>query len=66
MCIRDRLNAAYCSSPTHGYMIGGEPSRQSRIHQFSLNGSNAESVVFGDLTAVIAYNAGLSNCHGGL
>ena len=60
------LNAAYCSSPTHGYMIGGEPSRQSRIHQFSLNGSNAESVVFGDLTAVIAYNAGLSNCHGGL
>ena len=60
------LNAGVCAAPTAGIMMGGEPGRLTHLQKFSLNGSDARTFMFGDLTTGIAYNAGTSNCHGGL
>ncbi len=59
-------NAGVCSSPIEGFMMGGEPGRLTHIQKVSLNGTSAKAMEFGDLTTGIAYNAGVSNCHGGL
>ena len=59
-------NGGVCSSPVAGFVLGGEPVRQTRVQKYSHNGPLAETIIFGDLTTGIAYNAGGSNCHGGL
>jgi hypothetical protein len=62
----DRRNGGITGSQLAGYIGGGEPARQTDIMKFSLIGDGAHAYSFGDLNAGNAYNAGVSNCHGGL
>ena len=59
-------NGGVMSNQINGFLMGGEPVRQTRIQKFALNGSTATAVPFGDLSTGIAYNACTSNTHGGL